>query len=354
MQQDPFNTHAGDIFQKSQCINLENSLMNFFQNNLIMLGYDSIEPSRKIWQRGNKTVVVCLVDDVISCASDYDKSISNLFDSNTVVITDNKINAPTEYKVLNLPDSFFGIYHYKPDNFKFDPIKLVNLSVNRVDPIRQLILLELIAQTKNHDDYFNDIHVNFNCFAHGTLSTKNQFIDNFKNTWDILFSDVLIPYQSIVNNIAELMPIKNHNLTLEESSMSACVNMVIETYSGNDVVALSEKTFRALVTPSPWTVYSGRHTVGLLKSLGFDVLDDIVDHTYSHKTYNESIGPASKSKDYVIQSLVNADRVKDNRSVIGERCLHAAEKNQQLLFKMRQAWPADFATWWSNNVQYVA
>jgi len=352
MQQDPFNTHQGEIFQKSQCTNLENSLMNFFQNTLTMLGYNSIEPSKKIWRREDKTVVVCLVDDIISCATDYSKSISNLFDSNTTVITDNKINAPTDYQVLNLPNSFFGIYYYKPANGQFSPIKKVNLSINRVDPIRQLILLELIAQTKNQSNYFNDIHVNFNCFSHGRLVTKNQLIDNFKNTWSMLFSDILKPYQQIVNDISDLMPIKNHNLTLEESMMSAYVNMVIETYSGNDVIALSEKTFRALLTPSPWTVYSGRHTVGLLTSLGFDVLDDIVDHSYSNKSYSETIGLVSKSTDYVLQSLINADRVK-LESNLHKRCVKATEKNQKLLFEMRQQWPVDFSQWWSNNIKYV-
>jgi len=326
--------------------------MTFLQNNLSMLGYNFIDTPKKIWRRGNKTVVICLVDDVFSCTDDYEKSISNLFDSNTTVITDNRINAPTNYRVLTLPDSFFGIYYYAPVDIPYNPIKKINLSVNRVDPVRQMILLELISQTKNQNDYFNDIHVNFNCFMHETSNTKDQLVDNFKNTWNLLSKSTKL-HQSIVNDISELMPIKNHNLTFEQSMLSAYVNMVIETYSGNDVIALSEKTFRALSTPAPWTIYSGRHTIGLLLSLGFDVLDDLVDHNYSNKIYRDSIGPTSKSSDYVLQSLANVEHVK-NTSNLHARCLAASKKNQKILREMRQQWPRDFAQWWYMNLQYVA
>jgi hypothetical protein len=58
--------YQGEIFRKSHCIELENSLMDFFQKSLTMLNYLPIDLSKKIWRRNNKTVIICLADDVIT------------------------------------------------------------------------------------------------------------------------------------------------------------------------------------------------------------------------------------------------------------------------------------------------
>jgi hypothetical protein len=340
--------YNGEIFVKSQCIELENSLMDFFQKNLTMLNYSPTDRSKKIWRRGQKTVVICLVDDISSC-SENNLNEYELFDSNTVVITDNRVQLPTQYQVLTLPDSFFGIYYYLPENTNFNPNKNINLSVNRLDPTRQLILLELISHNPI-DDIFKNLNINFNCFVHNSNYDHGNLINNFKSIAKI---NDLSKYLSYYDQVIQKVPINTHGSTVEMAMLDAYVNMVIETYSSRNVVALSEKIFRSLVTPTPWTVYAGKHSVLLLKSIGFDVLDDIVDHSYNSKDYHANT--IERLVDYVNYSVASVDKLKlIPVDQLTERCMTAATHNQTVLQHMRRTWPADFAKWWASNIHYVA
>ena len=338
--------YQGEIFRKSQCIELENSLMNFFQWNLTMLNYQPVDISKKIWQRGNKKVVVCLVDDVITCAQNSNLPIAELFDSNTVVITDNRIYSPTNYRVIELPASFFGIYYYRPDYLSFDPVKDINLSVNRLDPVRQLILLRLVKHNPV-DNIFDNLNINFNCFMHNSGLDSDSLLTNFQAVAEMngIEKD---PYCQQLTN---LVPIKTHDLSVEQAMVSSYVNMIAETYSGNDVVALSEKTFRALVTPSPWTLFSGRNSTAFLKSIGFDVLSDMVDHQYDYtkKTqYSAAVTKYIRSTKHTVEQLKTV-----SINQLTDRVQKAANHNQELLKKMRNNWPVDFAHWWTNNIQWI-
>jgi hypothetical protein len=339
--------YHSEIFQKSQCIELENSLMDFFQRNLSLLGYSAIDRSKKIWRRNCKTVVICLVDDISTCSNN--KSISSLFDSNTVVITDNRIYSPTNYRVLTLPKSFFGIYYYQPENTDFTPNKNINLSVNRLNPVRQLLLLELISHNPV-DDIFKNLNIKFNCFMHNGDYSTGQLIANFKS---VAAMNDLHNYQDHYNQLLSKIPIDTHGISIESAVLQAYINVVIETYHGTQVVSLSEKIFRSLVTPAPWTVYSGKHTVAFLKSLGLDVLDDLVDHAYSSKDYNSNT--TYRLVEYISSSVHTAEQLKKMPiESLRARCQQAAAHNQACLAGMRQQWPVDFAQWWSDNIKYVS
>jgi hypothetical protein len=326
--------YQGEIFVKSQCIELENSLMDFFQRNLLMLNYQPVDLSKKIWRRDNKTVIVCLVDDISTC-SDNMLNVSELFDSNTVVITDNKINVDTDYQVLKLPDSFFGIYYYSPENINFAPKKDINLSVNRINPERLSILFELL-------EYYDldEMNINFNCFMHEKKLDQNSLIENFNLNWEYIKS---FKYSSHYSTLAQAMPINNHNKSLENSSLDSYLNLVPETYINTNIVAISEKIFRSLLTPVPWTVYSSPQTLAFLKSLDFDTMDDIINHG-THVSVRNYVSNAIKT----IEQLKKIDIDK-----LTNRCLRAAQHNQHLLKTMRQQWPSDFAEWWSSNIKYV-
>jgi hypothetical protein len=307
-----------------------------------MLNYQPVDISKKIWQRGNKKVVVCLVDDVITCAQNSNLPAAELFDSDTVVITDNRIYSPTNYQVFELPASFFGIYYYQPANLSFNPEKNINLSVNRLDPIRQLILLELVKHSPV-DNMFDNLNINFNCFMHNSGLDSASLLRNFQTVAEINGIDHDVYYQQLKGSV----PIKTHNMTVEQSIVASWANMVVETYSGRDIVAISEKIFRHLVTPCVWILYAGVHTVNFLKSQGFDVLEDVVNHNYQCSEQSRHI-------QFVSASLQLCQRLKnipvDKLTV---RVQAAARHNQQHLFKMRQQWPTDFAAWWATVLPYV-
>jgi hypothetical protein len=340
--------YQGEIFVKSQCIELENSLMDFFRRNLSMLGYESISSSGKIWQRGNKKVIVCLVDDIVSCADMAHIPVSSYFDSNTLIITDNRIYSPTQYRVLQLPDSFFGIYYYKPELTEFNPVKRFNFSINRIDSVRLVLLLEMAKWANNNNNLFVNDYVKFNVFNHHQQTANIEF----KKTFDDLYPDIQLQYQYEFDALVEQMPFTNYQSSLEQVHISSMLNLVVETYSGSDTVAVSEKIFRALVTPAPWSVYSGRHTVSFLKSLGFDVIDDMLDHSYNSKNYADIFGgPGSKTVDYIWCSTENYKKLQNIAvSDLKTRCKDAAMHNQSVLQRMRSQWPCDFAAWWSNNI----
>jgi hypothetical protein len=138
------------------------------------------------------------------------------------------------------------------------------------------------------------------------------------------------------------MPIRNYEIDHDEIFNRSYVNIVSETYSSDNNIALSEKIFRALVTPAPWTVLSGRYTVAYLTSLGFDTLSDLVDHNH----YDRLIEFQEKPRIFVWKSLevVKAAKSK-NLAVLQDRCQRAATHNQTVLASMAAQWPNDFAQW---------
>jgi hypothetical protein len=361
MSTDPYHhIYDGEIFQKSRCIEIENNLVDFFRYTLTSRGYIAVDKSRKVWKKADKTVVICLVDDIMTCSVDDSLTTPYQFDANTVVITDNKINCPTQYQIVQLPESFFGIYGYRPAVMDWKPKKRFGFSVNRIDVNRLLVMLELafhmpaVSSGKTLADFEYD-NVNFNCWCWSGDNTTNEGLkNNFFNTFDQLNTDQQEHYKWYYSELLKAMPVKNYSNTVEHSFIENWLNLVFETYIGSETIALSEKTFRALVTPAPWMLFSGRYTVAYLKKLGFDVLDDIVDHRYDHCEPNNVNVIDNKIIEFVDIATKVVEQLKQkNMSELQHRCLAAAEHNQHLLLKMRESWPADFAAWLPYAVESV-
>lgn len=102
--------HSGEIWNQSQCLAQESNINNTIYHTLQDIGFAKTDNPR-IWKRRKQTAIVCLVDDVRSCSTDYHIDLPYLFDTDTTVITDNYITCPTQYRVIKLPTSFLGIYH---------------------------------------------------------------------------------------------------------------------------------------------------------------------------------------------------------------------------------------------------
>ena len=277
---DPYHhIYTGEIFQQSECIWHENTLMDFFRSNLKNLGYSSVSDSNKVWRRGDQTVVVCLVDDYTTCAERFDVALPYIFDRKTVVITDTHVQTPTQYQVCELPQSFYGIYYHAP-NRQWDPQRRFTLGINRLDSKRMLMFLELALRSEYIGTDLD--YINFNCWRWGG---DNQSLQGLRSNFELQYSELESQYHDVYNNVysqvVEKMPYNNHNMTQEQVHVSAWLNIVMETYSADNTIALSEKTFRGLCLPVPWQLYSGRNTVAWLHSLGFDTLQDIVTHRLS-------------------------------------------------------------------------
>jgi hypothetical protein len=348
--------YENEIFVKSRCIWHENTLLDFFRSQLISLGYTSCSDNNKTWQRSGQKVVVCLVDDIFSCSVDKSKHISQAFEKNTIVITDNFINCPTQYQVCRLPSSFFGIYNHVPDKINTASNRRFSMSVNRIDSARLLMLLEIAKRSPNYPDMHSLDYINFNCWSwEGNNSTADDFKKNFKREYCRLSKHFQELYAEAYNLLYNLMPFKNYTFSLEEMHVSSYLNIVMETYSTDDTIAVSEKLFRTLCLPVPWMVYAGRYTVAYFESLGFDTLSDLINHNYDHISCVHGTGNfGDKMVDFVYNASLAVDKFKQmDPEEFHSRCTAAANHNCQLLGKMQQQWPTDFAAWWPGVLEKI-
>lgn len=340
------NIYDGEIFQQSRCIWHENTLMDFFRSALLNMGYHSVSDSNKVYRCNDRTVVICLVDDFSTCSTEYSTALPYLFDPNTVVITDNWCAVPTQYTVLQLPTSFFGIYQHQPAAPAWQPDRRFNFSVNRLDTKRMLLMLELWHRSRYNPDADLQDLINFNCWSwNGDNKSDLGLRSNFEQQWQQLDSQYHSVYQETYDDLVPRMPLRNHDLSHEASHVHAWINIVMETYSSDTTVALSEKIFRAMCMPVPWMVYSGRNTVAYLHSLGFDVMRDVIEHRYDGMIENKTAAYGDKMVDFLFEAtdFVQAAQTNDD---LAARCQSAANTNRRLLTNMAQQWPRDFANWW--------
>ena len=329
--------HANEIWQSSLCLEHEEGAVGMICVQLNKQGYQPkkiISHTRSIWQRGSQTVAVSLVDDVWNCALNRSQDTPYLFDADTTVITDNWINTPTVYTVARVPNSFHGIYAYQPADQNWQPDRDFTFAVNRVDLKRMQILLNLYRYVGLYRGY-----VNFNCAGDRNTDPKQNFRDQLTYATDkeLIFFEQLI----------EMMPLKNYDIDHDQTYTRSWLNIAVETYSSDNVISLSEKIFRCLVTPVPWVAYCSRYTIAKLRCLGFDVLPDIVDHNYDHV-----VEAQHKTATFVNTAHTTINSLKQhNWSQLTARCQAAATHNQQQLAKMKSAWPIDFDVWLANTIK---
>ena len=356
MFDDPFyNIGQGEIYQKSMCMTHEHVLANFFSSMLINLGYNTTDPARRIWTNTTHKVIVCLSDDFIICEGDRTKSPSDWFNCNTTIITDNYITFNPGYKVFVLPTSYFGVFNYQPELQIFNPTHRFGFCVNRLDSQRELVFLELIQTVGGLNSLLEKDLVNFN--AWDSMGSNNSVEDikfNFSKYWKQIENFVGSQYQDQIVELIEHLPVKNHALTVEQVHIHSWLNLVVETYAGNFTIAFSEKIFRALVTPAPWMLYGAKDAINHLRTMGFDVLDDIVCHNYDADTHDAPCNQ-QKIKSFMNSALSNYNKLRSVEfDTVKISCIRAANHNQKLLQKLQQSWPGDFAAILPSILEHVA
>ena len=146
----------------------------------------------------------------------------------------------------------------------------------------------------------------------------DQGCEIFKHEHELMKSRV--PFQNFVGDLDQIMCDSNISLT-------------IETYFDRpDVIAFSEKIFRALQLPRPFLLYCAPNSIKVLREQGFDVYDDIVNHSYDKET--DSISRQIKILDELEKSkyiVYNAQVLKD----FEQRATH----NRSLLKQLKREWP---------------
>ena len=340
---EPIHRHG---IWNSNCLDKEQNIVRYFETTLTNLGYARDTQRQRNWVRGNKRVVVCLVDDIRDCAGDYHIDVPYMFDRNTTVITDNYVECPTQYRVLQLPASFYGIYSHNEPMSTWQPDRQFSFSINRIDTRRLKLMLELAKRVHLHKGY-----VNFNCQEHFD-SNVSELPANFKKYWnDTLSDDDKSLWQPSYDLLAPQMPLKNYDCTHTEIYTRSFLNIECETYSSDSTVAVSEKIFRLLTLPVPWTAFMGHYGVAYLESLGFDCMSDMIDHNHYDrlKTIENRIGI------FIWKSISDISKVLMTKDLdqTRARCVEAAGHNRELLARFKKHWTEDFEQWKQANLHYL-
>jgi len=343
MNYDPFTKqqiYHGDIWRLSQCLDKEKSVIDTISQLLKELGWQVTDEYNRHWIKKHKKIVLCLVDDIRSCSNDYETDMPYLFDQQTTVITDNWVSCPTRYNIIRLPNSFFGIYAHDPAG-EWTPDRGFCFSANRLDDRRLLLMLEIVKRLKLDRGY-----INFNCQTDFVPDSSQIDFDrlqqNFHRHWNHLSNDDQVKYQQCYDKIKHQMPFRNYSISHDEIHLRSRCNIVVESYGSDTTVALSEKSFRAIALPVPWTLYAGHYAIAFLESLGFDCMNDLVNHNH----YDQLKEVEDKPHIFIWKSIQFMNEVIcGDHDAISKRCLRASDHNRALLRSYQQRWSNDFSRW---------
>jgi hypothetical protein len=243
----------------------------------------------------------------------------------TLIVTDNCIKKDH----LPLWPEFYGNYFYDAKYESRAPEYLFNCFISRSCPFRQSWLYQFQKR-----GLFDQGLITFNLDYRGDpeLIPLKGTVELF----DILFKSGNEIFEAEHKILRDRVPYCNINTSLEQAIIDSKVSIVLETYfDRNDVIAFSEKIFRSIQLPRPMLLFSAVNAVQHLRQCGFDVLDDIVDHSY----------------DLESNSITRQIMILDQLEVINKLCytdtvvnrLHEASKhNQQRLKELSEQWPERF------------
>jgi hypothetical protein len=129
------------------------------------------------------------------------------------------------------------------------------------------------------------------------------------------------------------VPFQNFTGELEQVVCDSHVGLVIETYFDRPgIIAFSEKVFRALQLPRPFLLYCSPGAISVLRDQGFDMYDDILDHSYDHETNNITRQVA------ILNEIENSKNFVYNEEIL-ENFEQRASHNRMLLKGFKDQWP---------------
>lgn len=221
----------------------------------------------------HKDYVAMIGDQVAS--HQIDKFFENT--NATVMITDNKITVPTKSNqtILSIAPEFYGIHYMPFDSVNLPkPDRAYNCLINRICSTRQSWFYKLFDL--GLDQGFVSFNIDYR------MQSSDSYLDKLK-----LFDQLHYQYNTLFQRQYEatrpMVPFCNFEQTsnIENIISRSVISLVIETYfDDNRAIALSEKIFRALQLPRPFLLFAPLGTIQYLKSIGFRVIDDVVNHSY--------------------------------------------------------------------------
>jgi hypothetical protein len=232
-------------------------------------------------------------------------------------------------RLLRVKDSFYGVYYYPyPCEPIVNPSKAFNCFINRMDPIRQSWLYQLVRRK-----LFDQGYVSFNMIT--CMIPDLAHLDPHE-AFERQFQEQLSIFQPEHDAVKSRVPYKNFvcDGDLTKVILDSKFSIVLETYfDKNTIITYTEKIFRALQLPQPWLLFGSKHAVKNLKSMGFDVLDDVVDHDY-YDNIDVAVERQLKILDLAEKYV--------HETFDQDRCIQAARHNQSILEQYALTWKQDY------------
>ena len=247
----------------------------------------------------------------------------------SILVTNNWIlpSALDSQYYEQFPDSFYGgMYAGSVPIESVATIKKFNCFINRMDPIRQSWMYQFVRRNLLGLGY-----VSFNMDISQHLSSKQ--VSNNATPMEVFeqqFHQHLDIFRPEHNFIKSQVPYRNfdHAASLNQIIMQSDFSVVLETnFDRNEVITYSEKIFRCLKLPRPWVMFAMKHAVQGPREMGFDVLDDLVDHSY------DTIDFAIDRQVAILDQIETMCKKQFTARMIF-RCEQAAKHNQELLFRL--------------------
>ena len=229
--------------------------------------------------------------------------------------SDNHFSKPANY--INLAPEFWHIYRCNPILEETTLLHKYTVLMNRISGERLMLLYKLAEHNLLEKGL-----VGFNCLYHDKDPDVKQRQQHFANMhskcgwhkWDSIHKELLPDMPMLVN------------MDPDTAAMNSDITLVVESYVSDTVIAFSEKIFRALQTPRPWVLFCSPDSVSVLRSYGFDVMDDVVDHDY------DSIVDTEQRIDCILKQISSFQ----SRPL--QRYKQAVQTNQALLDKLKFQW----------------
>jgi hypothetical protein len=214
----------------------------------------------------------------------------DLVEDTDIVITDNHPLRPTTGKRISVLPEFWGQWHFEPE----------------------------------YED--RDSSISYNCFMNRERGDRDRVF--------ALLKQRNILDKGLVSYLARDYDTVNQHGTLEQCIIDTNISLILETYTRDDAIVFSEKIFRAIQLPRPWLLYCSPHSIALLKTHGFDVLEDYVDISY------DRVEQHWDRMDLIINQLETFINRQYTRGDY-ERFEQAAVSNQALLEQFARDWPIE-------------
>lgn len=233
-----------------------------------------------------------------------------------------------DFRYINNPDYVFysGIFYYQYKKWlKFYPTTLdMSLKCNReyyVSCLNRRPLNHrayLITKLYNHEFVNNKNYITFfnqNPYTKKLISEQDYYINQLPNPIKQQFIDLipLLPFNHDAEYQGSNDTSFNHN-----AYSNSYINIVTE--SEVECRWFSEKVMKPLATGQMFLLAAGQHSVNDLRLLGFDMFDDIIDHSRY-----DSLDSWTDRLDVILDLLTEYQNL--NWSQLYQETLHRRQKN---------------------------